>query len=302
MFRSRPKLSSAYDGRVFADSEVSVPAALIGEPARAAMLVALLDGRSRPAGELARTAGVSAGTASEHLSRLTAGGLTTVTRSGRHRYYRLSGHEVARALEALQALAPPRPVRSLRDARTGSALVLARSCYDHLAGELAIHIADGLTRRAVLARLIPGEKGTLLDAAHPLLAQLGLDVPVRNPTRRPMVRGCLDWSERQPHLAGHLGADVLNALITRGWLKPARTSRALHISDDGRLGLTQILGLDPAALNSAPATRALEPGARGALVTEGPAGRAHAGRVKRETVSCLGSSQQSFIVVSCVSS
>lgn len=153
MFRSRPKLSSAYDGRVFADSEVSVPAALIGEPARAAMLVALLDGRSRPAGELARTAGVSAGTASEHLSRLTAGGLTTVTRSGRHRYYRLSGHEVARALEALQALAPPRPVRSLRDARTGSALVLARSCYDHLAGELAIHIADGLTRRAVLARL-----------------------------------------------------------------------------------------------------------------------------------------------------
>jgi len=108
----------------------------------------------------------------------------------------------------------------------------------------------------VLAWLIPGEKGTLLDAAHPLLAQLGLDVPVRNPTRRPMVRGCLDWSERQPHLAGHLGADVLNALITRGWLTPAPTSRALHISDDGRLGLTQILGLDPAALNSVPATRA----------------------------------------------
>ena len=118
---------------MLADADVSVPAALIGEPARAAMLVALLDGRSLPAGELARVARVNPSTASEHLSQLTAGGLTTVIRSGRHRYYTLSSDEVVRALEALQGLAPARPVRSLRDARTGSALTFARHCYDHLA-------------------------------------------------------------------------------------------------------------------------------------------------------------------------
>lgn len=233
---------------MFADADVSVPGALIGEPARATMLVALLDGRSLPAGELARAARISPGTASEHLSRLTAGGLTTVTRSGRHRYYRLSSAEVARALEALQVIAPVRPVRSLRDARTGSALTFARSCYDHLAGQLAIHVADVLTRQAALSPLVAAEKGTLLDAAHPLLEELGLDVPVRSVSRRPMVRGCPDWTERQPHLAGQLGAAVLRALVRRGWLKPASTSRALHLSEDGRHGLAQILGLDARAL------------------------------------------------------
>lgn len=118
-----------YDSPVCTDVDVSVPAALIGNPARAAMLVALLDGRSLSAGELARAAGVSPGTASEHLSRLTAGGLTTVASSGRQRHYTLSSDQVAPALEALQALAPSRPARSLRDARIGSALRFARSCY-----------------------------------------------------------------------------------------------------------------------------------------------------------------------------
>ncbi|MHB8449657.1 MAG: helix-turn-helix domain-containing protein [Mycobacteriales bacterium] len=231
-----------------ADADVAVPAALIGEPARAAMLLALLDGRSLPATELARAARVSPSTASEHLAQLTAGGLTTFTRSGRHRYYTLSGERVARVLEALQVLAPGQPVRSLRQARTGSALAFARSCYDHLAGQLAVQLAHTLTRRAVLAPLIAGERGMLLDAAHPLLAELGLTVPVPGAGSRPMVRGCLDWTERQPHLAGHLGAAVLTALTGRGWLQPAPTSRALHLSDDGRRGLAQILELDPAAL------------------------------------------------------
>jgi DNA-binding transcriptional ArsR family regulator len=232
---------------VLADVDVSIPAALIGKPARAAMLVALVDGRSLSAGELARAARVSPGTASEHLSRLTAGGLTTVTRSGRQRYYTLKGDQVAQALEALQALAPASPARSLRDARIGSALSFARSCYDHLAGQLAVRLADALIQQAAIAPLIAGQKGTLLDTSHPLLVDLGLDVPVRT-GGRPMVRGCLDWSERQPHLAGHLGSAVLGALTTRGWLAPASTNRALHLTEDGRHGIAQLLAIDPTAL------------------------------------------------------
>ncbi len=215
------------------------------------MLVALLDGRSLPAGELARAAAVNPSTASEHLSRLDDGGLTTVIRSGRHRYYTLRSDEVAHALEALQALAPARPARSLRDARTGSALTFARHCYDHLAGHLAMQLTSALTRTGALAPLAAAEKGTLLDPGHPLLAQLGLDIPIRNPSRRPMVRGCLDWTERQPHLAGHLGAIILIELTSRGWLQPAPASRALHLTPDGRHRLAQMLDIDQATLHPA---------------------------------------------------
>ncbi len=158
---------------MLADVDVSVPAALIAEPARAAMLMALLDGRSLPAGELARAARVSPSTASEHLSRLTAGGMTTVTRSGRHRYYTLAGEQVAQAVEALQALAPPRPVRSLRDARTGSALTFARSCYDHLAGQLALHLAKALSEQGALAPLAPPRKERYSTPSTPCSQNLG---------------------------------------------------------------------------------------------------------------------------------
>jgi len=166
--RASAETSRTYPGPMFAaDADVSVPAALIAEPARAAMLVALLDGRCLPAGELARAAGVSASTASEHLARLTAGGLTTVTSSGRHRYYTLRNNGVAQTLESLQTIAPPRPVRSLRDAGTGAALAFARSCYDHLAGQLALHLANALTAQGALAPLVAAQKGVLLNAEHP---------------------------------------------------------------------------------------------------------------------------------------
>jgi len=243
--------SRTYPARMLADVDVSVPAALIGNPARAAMLVALLNGKPLAAGELARLAGISPSTAGEHLARLTASGLTTVTRSGRHRYYTLSSAEVAQALECLQTIAPPRPVRSLRDARTGSTLAFARSCYDHLAGQLALHLANALTAQGALAPLVPAQKGTLLHAEHPLLAELGVQVPARNSTnRRPLVRGCLDWTERQPHLAGQLGAAALTALTSRAWLQPTN-SRALHLTDDGRRNLGHLLNIDMTALRNA---------------------------------------------------
>lgn len=213
-----------------------MPAALIGEPARATMLLALMDGQSRPAGELARLAGVRASTASGHLQRLTDGGLIEVTVVGRNRYYRLTGVDVARAIEALQALAPPLPVRSLRAARTSTALAFARTCYDHLAGELAVALAGVLVDRGVIAPLESGAVGELLHHQHELLAFLGVDaVPTLG--RRPAVRGCLDWTQRVPHLAGELGAQVLIGLTRQGWIRPMAHSRAVRLTDQGRHAL-----------------------------------------------------------------
>lgn len=230
------------------DADISVPATLIGDPRRAAMLVALLDGRSLPASELARIAGISPATASEHLAKLTDGGLTTVTRSGRHRYFALSGDHTARALEALQALAPAKPVHSLREARAGATMSIARSCFDHLAGRLGVALTDLLVQQGVIAPLEPGAIGILLEPQHPLLAELGVTVPAG--TRRPIVRGCLDWTERRPHLAGQLGALVLDALKRSTRVRPAPSGRALLLTDDGRAALATLLQVQPSELQA----------------------------------------------------
>src|SRR5581483_9492104 len=132
---------------VIADVDVSPVAALLGDPARARIAQALHDGRALPASDLARHAGVAPSTASEHLAKLVDGGLVSVERSGRHRYFRLAGAEVAHAIEALAALAPQTRPRSLRQATIGEALAAARTCYDHLAGALGVAVADALLRR-----------------------------------------------------------------------------------------------------------------------------------------------------------
>ncbi len=227
-----------YAARVPSESALAVPAALMGEPARAAMLLALMDGRSRPAGELARLAGISPSTASAHLQRLTDGGLIRVSTSGRHRNYSLAGPEVARAVEALQLLAPQQPITSLRAARTGTALAFARTCYDHLAGELAIELANCLVTRGVIAPLMAGAIGTVAQPGHEVLAFLG--VPSAYPRcRRPAVRGCLDWTQRLPHLAGALGAQILDGMTAQGWIVPLADSRAVRLTDAGRRSLTE---------------------------------------------------------------
>ncbi|MBA3410938.1 MAG: helix-turn-helix transcriptional regulator [Geodermatophilaceae bacterium] len=220
------------------ESDLAVPAALMGEPARAAMLLALMDGRSRPAGELARLAGIRPSTASAHLLRLTDGGLIQVSASGRNRYYSLTCPEVARAVEALQALAPPLPVRSLRAARTGTALAFARTCYDHLAGELAVGLARTLVDRGVIAPLKSGAVGQLLQPEHELLDVLGVGA-APDFARRPAVRGCLDWTQRVPHLAGALGAQVLSGMTGRGWILAMTSSRAVQLTDEGRRALRE---------------------------------------------------------------
>lgn len=212
----------------------------MGEPARAAMLLALMDSRSRPAGELARLAGTRPSTAGSHLQRLTEGGLIRVTACGRNRYYSLAGPEVARAVEALQVLAPAQPVTSLRAARTGTALAFARTCYDHLAGELAVELAGTLVNRRVIAPLQAGSVGEVLSPDHALLALLGVGPAASPPgTRRPAVRGCLDWTQRVPHLAGALGAQVLTGMIEQHWIAPISGSRAVKLTDKGRRALSK---------------------------------------------------------------
>lgn len=233
-----------------ADVDLAASAALIGDSTRARMLLALLDGRPRAAGDLAREAGVSAATASQHLARLLDGGLLSVSASGRHRFYALASAQVAEALETLATISPRRPVRSLRQANAGELLHHARSCYDHLAGRVGVLVSDALVERGAIAPLAAGEVGTLLERDHPLLAALGVAVPVEAPeTRRAVVRGCLDWTERRPHLAGHLGASILTALIERGWLERRAADRALTLTPAGTGPLADVLEL-PADLLS----------------------------------------------------
>jgi DNA-binding transcriptional ArsR family regulator len=223
------------------DADLAAVGAAIGEPARAAMLSALLGGRAIPAGELALAARVAPSTASEHLARLTAAGLVAVERHGRHRFYRLAGDEVAHALEALEGVAAPRAPRSLAAQRRTAAERRARSCYDHLAGTLGVAVADQLCEVGALDRASLG-----LADARPFRL-LGVPVDDFDGRRRPLTRACLDWSERRPHLAGQLGAALLTALLERRWL--VRThGRALAVTAPGRDGLRDALGLDPDAL------------------------------------------------------
>jgi len=215
------------------DADLATPARLMGEPARAAMLAALLDGRALPAGELAAIAHVSAATASAHLARLVDGGLVRVRPLGRHRYYELAGSEVADAIESLQRLAPRRPVSSYAQSATARRLAEARSCYDHLAGRLALGIADRLVAERSIAPLEAGETGAVLATDGPLAQRLRLvDLPAAG--RRPVVRGCLDWTERRPHLAGALGAHVLEVLLAEGAVARVPGDRSLRVSDEVR--------------------------------------------------------------------
>jgi len=226
---------------------------LIGEPARAAMLDALLSGQALRAGELAKAAGVRPPTASGHLHRLRTGGLVDVVQTGRYRYYRLAGPEVAEALEALSLLgAAGRPVRSLREARAAQAFTVARTCYDHLAGQVGVAVHDALVARAAL---VAGGDGYLLTGAgEDLFGRLGVPVDDARRTRRRFARPCLDLTERRPHLAGALGAAVCARTLELGWLvrRPA-DGRALRLTDAGRQGLVDALGVTlPAGPSATP--------------------------------------------------
>lgn len=223
-----------------AGPDLAAVARLLADGTRAAFCLALLDGRAWTAGELARHAGVAPSTATEHLHGLVAGGLLAEERQGRHRYVRLAGPAVAELVEGLAAVAPrqgPAP-RSLTENGRRRALAHARTCYDHLAGAVAVAVTDAMLRRGLLGT----EHGLdLTERGRGWLADLGVSVPTT--VRRPAVRSCLDWTERRPHLAGAVGAALCRHACDSGWITPVGSSRAVEVTPLGRAALHSHLGL-----------------------------------------------------------
>ncbi len=215
-------------------------AKLLGEPARAAMLMELMSGRALPAGELASAANVSPQTASEHLARLTEGGFVTVYQQGRHRYYSLAAPEVADAIESMLALT----VRTNEGARPNVAvppigtLAHARTCYAHLAGWLGVVITEALQREGYLLPSA-GRTFAVTESGRAWLQTLGVAVPVSSDPK--LARQCLDWTERRPHLAGRLGVSLYKQFVALRWMAPARNTRAVRVTLEGRQALSKHL-------------------------------------------------------------
>ncbi|GAA2621155.1 winged helix-turn-helix domain-containing protein [Dactylosporangium fulvum] len=224
-------------------SDLAGLATLLADETRAAMCLALLDGRAWTAGELAAHAGVARSTATEHLHRLIDGGLLAEERQGRHRYVRLADASVAHLLEDLSARLRPSaaPPRGLRAATAAEALRRGRTCYDHLAGRLGVAVTDAMTA----AGLIDQHRGFAVTEAGMawLTGPAGLDPAAFAQTKRPIARGCLDWTERRPHLAGVAGARLCERFITLGWVVRIGTGRAVRVSPAGQRGLHDLLGI-----------------------------------------------------------
>ncbi len=222
------------------DAPISAVAAAIAEPARTRMLCSLLDGRARTGTELAIIGGVSASTASTHLARLVERQLVEVQAQGRHRYYSLKDRHVAAALEALTVVAGAS--RRRFEPRTPERLRAARTCYDHMAGALAVALHDRLFEKGWLSG--SGGDYDVTPRGREALASLGLDVAAARATRRHFASACLDWSERRPHLAGALGAALLACALDRRWVTRDLDSRALAITRNGRRVLRERFGVE----------------------------------------------------------
>ncbi|NNG37120.1 ArsR/SmtB family transcription factor [Nakamurella aerolata] len=261
------KIPSRVDG---GEPDIAKPAELIGHPARAAMLMALLDGRSLPMTRLAHEAGVAASTASAHLARLQNGGLVQVRQQGRHRYFAISNRDVAAAVEALARLSPIAPVTSLRAGTRSGQLRFARSCFDHLAGRLGTAVMGSLIDRGYI---VGGnglhDPGTakrdrfsargkdieyaLSDAGERWFTETGaLPTDKERAGRRAMVCYCVDWTEQRHHLAGIAGDALLTWMLQQGWLRRSTSvKRAIRVTPAGHDALISELGVDTGQLGAA---------------------------------------------------
>lgn len=235
--------------RTSAGASLATFAALLADRTRATFCLALLDGRAWTAGELARGAGVAPSTASEHVNLLVAGGLLVDEKQGRHRYVRLADADAAHIIEDLASRAMPdgvQPVRpTLRAATVAAALRHGRTCYDHLAGHLGVVLVDALTDRGLLS--IQGGLA-VTPAGLRWLADLDVDVDALSRAKRPLVRPCLDWTERRSHLAGAVGASICSGFLDRGWIERIGSGRAVRATASGRQALETTLGVRPADL------------------------------------------------------
>lgn len=226
---------------MLADADLSTVAELMTAH-RATMLLALLGGRPLSAGELAARAGISPSLASSHLSKLLDGGLVAVDQNGRQRHYRLAGPRVAEVIEAMLTIAPAQSAAGLRESTRGAALRGARTCYDHLAGELGVALTDSLERQ----RLIQSADGSyaLTPAGERRLESLGIELAPLRRQRRAFTRPCLDWTERRPHLAGSVGAAIAQHALAARWVTTVRGTRALRVTDEGRRGFLEHFALN----------------------------------------------------------
>jgi len=234
---SPPRKAALRHHRLNGDVDVARVAALIGDDARAAMLLALGGGIPLSAGDLAARARVSAQTASEHLAKLVAGGLLCSERRGRFNYFWVAHSGVTHAIEALGQLAPQRAPNALSEMTKAQALRNARTCYDHLAGKLGVALFEVLVRRRALKH--PDGEVVLGPRARVVFAELGVDLAGFDRGRRRLAATCLDWTERKPHLSGALGAALCSAFFSNGWCARTPANRAIVVTQKGRRALQE---------------------------------------------------------------
>ncbi len=223
-----------------AGPDIALVASLLGDPARANMLTALMSGKALTASELASEAGVTPQTASTHLAKLEQGGLVVPRKQGRHRYFQLTGEDIAEVLEGLMGLAAR--VGHLRT-RTGPkdpALRRARVCYDHLAGDLGVQLFDAMEARGQLA--IDGDSVALTESGKAFAQEFGIDLAAIDGKRRPLCKPCLDWSNRRNHLAGALGSALLERFYALGWARREPDSRIVAFSPAGEKAFAKAFG------------------------------------------------------------
>jgi DNA-binding transcriptional ArsR family regulator len=219
---------------------IALIGSLLGDPARANMLEALMGGKALTASELAREAGVTPQTASSHFAKLAGGGLVTIEKQGRHRYYRLSGTDIAEVLEGLAGLAMRAGHLRTRTGPKDPALRRARVCYDHLAGDLGVRMFDGMQKR----NLIRGNPASidLTRSGEQFCDRLGLDLEALRRMKRPLCKTCLDWSARRHHLAGALGAALLSRFYELKWARRESQSRIVTLSPKGETQFNRLFG------------------------------------------------------------
>jgi DNA-binding transcriptional ArsR family regulator len=216
-------------------------ATLVGDPARATMVSALLDGRALSASELALAARITPQTASTHLAKLTRAGLLAVERTGRHRHFRLASPKVAEMIEGIVAVALEKRPRFRPLSRQARAVNAARICYDHLAGRLSVDLTDALVARDYI--VLDDKTAAVTTAGSRFFAGFGIAASARS-QHRPACRLCLDWTERRPHIAGALGVALAERFFDLGWMERAQRSHAVVVTPAGRRGLRETFGVD----------------------------------------------------------
>lgn len=216
--------------------------AQLADPARAAMVLKLMDGSTRPTGELMLEANVSSASASIHLAKLVRSRLLKVTKTGRHKYYRITSAAVARAVEALETIASPSAAFGVAARSRLNPFAFARTCFDHLAGKVGVQVAVALQKEGLLQPT--GMEYQITDKGSKWLADLGINVSEVQAVRRMFAPQCLDFTERHPHVAGALGAALLQRMIELGWIRKTRVPRAVRLTSAGRAELSRRLRLE----------------------------------------------------------